>query len=113
MGYDLLNEPWPGTGWQACANTEGCPAFDRDKLTAVLTSASTARSASATRTGIVWYEPNVLFNFGPKSHHGAIGAAGRAELPRLLPRRAGPRRRRPGDAARGTAAATRWSGCRS
>src|SRR5436190_8077349 len=29
LGYDLLNEPWPGTGWQQCANTSGCPAFDQ------------------------------------------------------------------------------------
>ena len=33
MGYDLINEPWPGTGWQACANPAGCPVFDAQALT--------------------------------------------------------------------------------
>ena len=36
VGYDLFNEPWPGTGWQACANPAGCPpgGFDQTALTA-------------------------------------------------------------------------------
>ena len=28
LGYDLMNEPWPGSTWQQCANPAGCPAFD-------------------------------------------------------------------------------------
>ena len=32
LGYDLINEPWPGTGWQQCINTAGCPAFDQGKF---------------------------------------------------------------------------------
>jgi endoglycosylceramidase len=65
QGYDLLNEPWPGTGWQACAQTEGCPAFDA-KL-----SAFTQRVTDAIRavdpTTLVYAEPQVLFNNGVKS----------------------------------------------
>ena len=76
MGYDLLNEPWPGTGWQACANTEGCEAFDRDKLTP-FSRRVYRQIRRADPRGIVWYEPNVLFNNGPKSHHGAVGRADR------------------------------------
>jgi len=72
MGYDLLNEPWPGTGWQACANTEGCPVFDREKLTP-FSQRVYNQIRRADPRGIVWYEPNVIFNNGPKSHHGAIG----------------------------------------
>ena len=72
MGYDLLNEPWPGTGWQACANTEGCPEFDREKLTP-FSQRIYNQIRRADPRGIVWYEPNVIFNNGPKSHHGAIG----------------------------------------
>ena len=34
-GYDLFNEPWPGSAWPSCANTEGCPpgGFDQTLLT--------------------------------------------------------------------------------
>src|SRR4051812_12426672 len=59
LGYDLLNEPWPGTGYAACVNPDGCPAFD-----AVL-SAFSQRVADAIRAvdpdTLVFYEPNVLF----------------------------------------------------
>ncbi len=62
LGYDLLNEPWPGTLWQQCANTAGCPLFDA-KL-----SAFGSRMISAIRQvdpdTLVFYEPQVLFNNG-------------------------------------------------
>ena len=25
LGYDLMNEPWPGSQWPSCANPAGCP----------------------------------------------------------------------------------------
>src|SRR4029079_10345734 len=28
LGYDLLQEPWPGSNWQQCATPTGSPAFD-------------------------------------------------------------------------------------
>ncbi len=29
IGYDLINEPWPGTTWEPCAtDPKGCPAQD-------------------------------------------------------------------------------------
>ena len=27
-GYDLMNEPWPGSDFSTCVNTAGCPNFD-------------------------------------------------------------------------------------
>ncbi|HYY23139.1 MAG TPA: hypothetical protein VE780_14800, partial [Thermoleophilaceae bacterium] len=33
VGYDLLNEPWPGSAWPTCAHPLGCPPFDRGPLT--------------------------------------------------------------------------------
>lgn len=72
MGYDLLNEPWPGTGWQACANTAGCPQFDQERLTP-FSQRVYDRIRQVDRTGLVWYEPNVIYNNGPETHHGDLG----------------------------------------
>ena len=65
MGYDLFNEPWPGTGYPLCVNPGGCPGFDK-KL-----SAFSQRVTDAVRTvdtdTISFYEPNVLFNSGART----------------------------------------------
>jgi endoglycosylceramidase len=66
LGYDIFNEPWPGTGWQACANTEGCPQFDEQKLGPFERKVTGAIRQSDGRH-IVWYEPNVIFNNGSKT----------------------------------------------
>lgn len=64
LGYDLLNEPWPGTTWLPCvAQDQGCPDLDRDELDPYY-----ARAAEALRRHdtehLVFGEPWVLFNFG-------------------------------------------------
>jgi endoglycosylceramidase len=73
MGYDLLNEPWPGTAWQPCASPAGCPEFDTGPL-AAMTRMATRAIRRVDRRHIVWQEPNVLFNFGPESHLPKIGS---------------------------------------
>jgi endoglycosylceramidase len=69
MGYDVINEPWPGTGWQACFSVAtGCAAFDH----------TLQRFEDQARTGIrqadpshpVFFEGNVISNSGPPSHLG-------------------------------------------
>jgi endoglycosylceramidase len=62
LGYDLLNEPWPGSTWSACANTVGCPAFDRGSLAPFYRRAIQRIRRVETRH-IVFYEPNVGFDF--------------------------------------------------
>jgi endoglycosylceramidase len=71
LGYELLNEPWPGTAWQDCANPGGCPvndakleAFDRRVLAAI---------RAVDPRGMVWHEPFVLFNFGGGTTVKALG----------------------------------------
>ncbi|HEY2436735.1 MAG TPA: cellulase family glycosylhydrolase [Solirubrobacteraceae bacterium] len=71
LGYELLNEPFPGTQWEQCLNPSGCPAFDAE-LTALYRRAAAAIRAADSRT-LVWYEPNVMFNNGVATHVGALG----------------------------------------
>jgi endoglycosylceramidase len=63
LGYDLLNEPWPGSGWQQCANPAGCPAFDQGTF-AEFWRKTIAGVRGGDSRHLVWYEPNVLFNDG-------------------------------------------------
>ena len=62
LGYDIMNEPWPGSTWQQCANPAGCPAFDATMAKFI------DRTMKAIRTvdpkTLVFYEPQVLFNDG-------------------------------------------------
>lgn len=63
LGYDLFNEPWPGTQWPTCANPEGCPVFDTQFLQPLFE--HLIRSIrKADRQGIIWWEPNVTNDFG-------------------------------------------------
>jgi endoglycosylceramidase len=71
LGYDIFNEPFPGTGYLLCALPSGCPAFD-SQLTAFNRKVDTAIRKVDRRT-LVWYEPNVAFDFGFVTNVGAIG----------------------------------------
>jgi endoglycosylceramidase len=73
LGYELMNEPWPGTTWQQCANPAGCPVFDAT-LTAFAKRVKDAIRQVDGRT-LVYYEPAVLFNFGADSSAGPLGDA--------------------------------------
>jgi endoglycosylceramidase len=74
LGYDIFNEPWPGTAWPACANPAGCPpgGFDQTALTAFST-----RTIQAIRqvdpVHLAFYEPNLQFDVGAATGHGTVG----------------------------------------
>jgi endoglycosylceramidase len=74
LGYELMNEPWPGSVWPACASTSGCPSFDKNVLTPFYEKVDRAIRTADPRT-LVWYEPNVIFNDGPATDAGPIGDA--------------------------------------
>jgi endoglycosylceramidase len=66
LGYDLLNEPWPGSAWQQCANPAGCPAFDAMLTEFIKRTIKAIREVDPTT--LAFYEPNVIFNDGAKTH---------------------------------------------
>jgi endoglycosylceramidase len=73
LGFDLLNEPWPGSNWQPCATPGGCPSFDTGPL-ASMTRKTTHAIRKVDRRHVVWQEPNVLFDFGTQTHLPKIGS---------------------------------------
>ena len=70
-GYELFNEPFPGSAWEQCLNPQGCPSFDAE-LTALYHRVAAAIRPADART-LIWYEPNVMFNNGVATHVGALG----------------------------------------
>src|SRR5271165_1353929 len=70
LGYELFNEPFPGKTFTRCASQSGCPEFD-----ATLT-AFDRKVAGAIREvdpdTLVFYEPNVLFDFGYPTNVGSL-----------------------------------------
>ena len=71
LGYDVMNEPWPGTSFATCANPAGCPAFDTQSLQPLYEKV-VAAIRSVDRSRIVWLEPHVLFNDGAQTNLGAL-----------------------------------------
>ena len=72
-GYEVMNEPWPGTlGLPRCAvPLVGCPLFDSTLLTSFYRKAAVAiRGVDASHT--VYVEPNVLFDESDRSYVGAL-----------------------------------------
>ena len=67
MGYDLLNEPWPASNFASCSQPAGCPVFDRGQLTDFY-ERTIAAIRRADGRNLIWYEPQVLFNFGSDSN---------------------------------------------
>jgi endoglycosylceramidase len=73
LGYEVLNEPWPGDGWELCLVLGvGCPLFDRGSLSAFYRRVIPAIEA-ADPGHTVWFEPNVLFNEGIPTSVAAVG----------------------------------------
>ena len=63
LGYDLMNEPWPGSQVATCANPLGCPVFQNLFLQPFL-EASAAAIRAAAGPGIAFWEPDVTNDFG-------------------------------------------------
>ncbi|MDQ6698297.1 MAG: cellulase family glycosylhydrolase, partial [Actinomycetota bacterium] len=61
IGYEAMNEPWPGTDWSSCLS--GCPDLEAKLLTPFYRR-MTAAVRTVDRHHPVFVEPFVLFNFG-------------------------------------------------
>jgi endoglycosylceramidase len=72
-GYDLMNEPWPGSDLSTCVTTAGCPTFDTAKL-APFYRRVIGRIRDVEQRHLIFYEPNVLFNFDADSNLPDLGS---------------------------------------
>ncbi len=61
LGYEAMNEPWPGTDWASCVT--GCPELEQ-QLLVPFHERMTAAVRAVDRRHPVFVEPFVLFNFG-------------------------------------------------
>lgn len=68
LGYDLMNEPWPGTKWPECLYVTGCPDRDADIQRFQENASAGIRAADPVNT--VWFEPNPLSLYTQPSHLG-------------------------------------------
>ena len=71
LGFDLLNEPWPGSQYPTCANPEGCPVFDQQLNAFYRRIIPYVRAGDPTH--LVLYEPHALFDQGANTHVGSVG----------------------------------------
>jgi endoglycosylceramidase len=71
LGYELFNEPFPGSGYGACATPQGCPMLDATLLTPFSQKMLDAIRETDSEH-MVWYEPWVLFDGGAPTFHGKL-----------------------------------------
>jgi endoglycosylceramidase len=70
LGYEIMNEPFPGGGFLSCVSPKRCPVKDRE-LTHLERKVDRAVRSADPHT-LVFYEPFATFNFGFKDHIGSL-----------------------------------------
>jgi endoglycosylceramidase len=64
LGYEIMNEPWPGTQYPTCTvPAVGCPVFDQGAFSAYYAKVIT-KIRAADPKHLIWYEPVTTFNQG-------------------------------------------------
>ena len=89
LGYDLLNEPFPGSRWSDCVglsankkgqlsfaikNPQSCVNFDKTTMTTFTRRAINAIRKAAPNA-LAFYEPEVFYDLGVPSHIGPLHLA--------------------------------------
>jgi endoglycosylceramidase len=72
LGYDIFNEPWPGSAWPSCLPPFGCHGFDGGALASFTRRATKAIHAVDPRH-LVFYEPDSLANEAAPTFIGSPG----------------------------------------
>ena len=72
FGYDVFNEPYPGSDYAACFSTAGCPDQDTSELQPFQQAAVSAIRGVDSQT-VVYYEPFLTFNGGADTSITDIG----------------------------------------
>lgn len=67
VGYDLLNEPWPGSEWPSCFPPAGCPLFDQRSLAPFYAKVTTAIRA-VDRAHLIFDEPALPFDYSAPTY---------------------------------------------
>lgn len=63
LGYDMFNEPWPGSDYLSCFPPRGCPETDQQRL-APLMRASIDAIHRVDPGHLAFYEPWLMFGYG-------------------------------------------------
>src|SRR4051795_11509255 len=63
LGYDLFNEPYPGSDYASCFPPQGCPTDDQQKLAPFMRAAIDAVHA-VDPSHLTFYEPWLMFDYG-------------------------------------------------
>jgi endoglycosylceramidase len=72
LGYNLFNEPWPGSQYPSCTSNVGCPVFDQQFLQP-FSERVIAAIRQADPDTLAWYAPLLTFDFGADTSHGDTG----------------------------------------
>ncbi len=71
VGYELMNEPAPGAAFATCLLATGCPGFDAELL--AFHRRVTRAIRGVDRRTLLFYEPDIGFDFGTPAHEPALG----------------------------------------
>lgn len=71
LGFDLMNEPWPGTSVATCAQPVGCPAFEVLHMQPFYEHVI-AGIREADPTGLIFWDANVITNNGTPNWIGLL-----------------------------------------
>jgi len=74
LGYDLFNEPWPGSQYATCMNPAGCPVFDATLSAFYRRVIGALRRTD--RRHMTFAEPNLFFDFGANTNLADPGSEG-------------------------------------
>ena len=77
LGYDIMNEPWPGAAYATCESDAGCPGLEAQSLEPFYTKAATAIRAVDPHH-LIFVEPFLTFDYEGSTSIPAFGSPANA-----------------------------------